>query len=283
MTTQHGTLVRAMVLDGAARMLWVEAGDLASQMASTHGLKGRTAQIAAEAMVANLLMSAYIKGEERVSFQLQCSEPRCAFTGEADAHGQFRGWCSPQRLPAGGTTLEGILLVIKSNVQRELYRGATPVESTTMGGALNVHLEQNGQLEHVLRIESEVGEDGHLKAARGVLVEQLPPEDGRQSVSEQVFRQSFEGLEQASLAEQAASVAFGQLWGHTLDVLEARPLFWKCRCSRQKVEGALMALDNQNLQEMYDEDGGATLSCHFCLASYEVRGDDFLALMASKG
>ena len=55
-------------------------------------------------------------------------------------------------------------------------------------------------------------------------------------------------------------------WFRGLDpqILERTPVQYKCTCSRERMEKALISLGQKDLQSLIDEDEGAELSCHFC-------------------
>ena len=62
-------------------------------------------------------------------------------------------------------------------------------------------------------------------------------------------------------------------------ILDVRPLVWKCRCSRAKVELTLKGLGDDELRSMIAE-GGTSVTCHFCNATYAL---DVAALQALLG
>ncbi len=52
-------------------------------------------------------------------------------------------------------------------------------------------------------------------------------------------------------------------------VVEQRALSYRCDCSRQKMESALISIGLKDLTALRDEDGSAELNCHFCGQSYQ--------------
>ncbi|MEC8422276.1 MAG: Hsp33 family molecular chaperone HslO, partial [Myxococcota bacterium] len=111
-----GSLHRGLTADGAVRFLAVEAKRLVHQTGTAHGLSGAAARTAGEATIAALLMSAWIKGEERITLQIQGEEPRFAYMGEADAAGNIRARMTPARLrPREGQHINGLMMAIKAD------------------------------------------------------------------------------------------------------------------------------------------------------------------------
>ena len=68
------------------------------------------------------------------------------------------------------------------------------------------------------------------------------------------------------LAEDAdpASLLRRVLSDFQLEILEESPIAYRCDCSRERMERALISLGPEELQTMLDEQGQAELTCRFC-------------------
>ena len=54
---------------------------------------------------------------------------------------------------------------------------------------------------------------------------------------------------------------------------------YRCDCSREKIEKALVALGKNELNKILEEDGKAEIICHFCNKKYQFPKDDLLNLI----
>lgn len=259
---------------GGARLLTVDARAAARELQERHGLRGHAAIAAAEGLIAAQLMSAYIKGEERITLQVQMERPRFALIVDVNADGRTRGRFTPTSIPRS-KPLDGAIMVIKHDAQRELYRGVAPVEGTDFQGALQSYLVHSQQSQGVVRIEVALGDDGGLESAQGLLVEKLPDQDSA------VFLDLFGDLAEAELSTVLTSVAAGDLWGFPLRILETRALRFECPCSHHRSLGILAAIGLGDLRELLEEQGGAELTCNFCLEVYHFDRDDLRGLIAT--
>lgn len=257
-------LVRGFAAQSSVRWLYLEAEDVVEETARRHGLLPSAARLAAELLAANALMSAWIKGEERLSLQVQSGEPRIAFRGEADAEGFVRAEMSPDRLPNDSGRLDGVLLAIKYDRQRELYRGTTLLSDETVESSLQRHLTASEQVDALVRIESHWDDEGAWGRTVGLVIERLPEEAGRPSMTREAFAAWVAGLRQQDLGGIGAGLSDGRLGGHDAEVLDERELVWRCRCSDDGVLRMLYQLGAPTLREMADEDHGAEVTCHFC-------------------
>ena len=52
-------------------------------------------------------------------------------------------------------------------------------------------------------------------------------------------------------------------------ILESDPVEYKCYCSRERVERALISLGPEELKKILEEQGSCHMTCQFCDAEYE--------------
>ena len=88
-------LIRGILGNGIARMFAIDVTGIAEQARQLHKLQGDATLLAAESIVASVVLAGHIKGEERVSLQLQCNKPTAAFIGDVDASGGIRARFTP--------------------------------------------------------------------------------------------------------------------------------------------------------------------------------------------
>lgn len=271
MSEQAGWLVRGLDSQQVVRVIGVDVTESASRVRRLHKLGPVAARHAAEGCAATGLLSAHIKGDERLSLQVQAERPRFAFTGEIDAEGAMRARLSPAGVPGSASgSLSGMLLGMKSDATREVYRGVTELGEQTLEQGLSDHLLRSSQIDSILRIHVEQGSDGAVLWAGGFYVERLPPHEVHGHVTPDEFRARFRPLLDRDPAEVVIELRAGLLGEGRFAVLDERNIFWRCRCGREKVEGMLYGLDLDMLRAMLVEDRGASIQCHFCNEEYLV-------------
>ncbi|MEN0062633.1 MAG: Hsp33 family molecular chaperone HslO [Myxococcota bacterium] len=276
-----GVLVRALLDEGAVRLVLVEATAPARHTRTAHKLSADAARLGAEAVVAAALNAAHIKGEEQLTLQLQAESPKASFYADIVADGALRVRVTPPDLTLEGGRLTGQLLVIKSLGRQELYRGISAVPDSTIEQALATHLETSAQVHDVLRIGVRQSADGEILQAGGLLIERLPEEPDHPSLSAEEFEQRYAWVREADIAKLLTQLAFGSLGEQALKVLDSRPLVWRCRCSRERVEAILAGLGIGELSDMAQTDGQAEVSCDFCNTTYRFDEADLNGLIAS--
>ena len=273
----RGRLVRAIGLGGAVRIIAATAEAPANELRRRHELVGPAARLAVEAMLANVLLSAHIKGDERILLEVAGDAPRFTYSGEVSANGDVRARFSPTLL-SPYERLDGKLVAIKWDARKEVYRGVAPLEHAGFEAALQDFLLRSQQTEGLVRLGCGFGPDGELQYAAGMLVEYLPDEsgDGPPDLS---------ALRDAPLKALFAGLR-GPLDGPAVPILDdlaavlaVQPLTYRCRCSLQRVERTLLALGAAELESLLEEQGGAEVTCHFCNTRYALTGAELQALI----
>jgi len=282
-TGRAGSLHRGFVGGRTARFLAAEVAKLADLAREQHGLEAAAAKVCAEAMVATLLMSAWVKGRERITVQVQAAQPKFAFVADADAEAGIRARFSPPRIRSADTGIDGYLHAIRADVKKEIYRGITALDGRTIEAALSAHLHDSEQVEGILRIGVKQDDDGRITFAGGILVERLPEHDELPWMTPEDFTHTFSALHDQPVDDLLVALAFGKIAGQEVELLENRKAHWRCDCSMDRIEGMLRSLGREELVAMREEDGQAEVVCHFCNVPYTVTGQRLGELAAALG
>ena len=67
--------------------------------------------------------------------------------------------------------------------------------------------------------------------------------------------------------------------GMDLKILESSTPHYKCDCSRERVEKALISIGKKDLQQLYDEGKGEEIVCNFCNKKYQFSKEDIGELL----
>ncbi len=276
-------LVRGILGDGVARLFAIDVTGIAEQTRQFHKLKKDAVPLAAEAIVASVFMAGQIKGEERVSLQMQCNRPQCAFIADVDASGGVRARFTPETVFLSDKTgLDGMFLAIKSLPGKELYRGVTSIEQESIINALNRHIGASAQVDNILNIQVGISEDGSVEHAVGILIERLPSKEVAELEASAEFVVTFDPVREMAPQDIVSAVNGGVVQGVTLEVLERTDVTWRCSCGPQRVEAILLSLPVEELTAMLKEDGQAEVICHFCNVAYTVSGEKLQQMVVAK-
>jgi len=72
-----------------------------------------------------------------------------------------------------------------------------------------------------------------------------------------------------------------QLLGGNFVELQRKPVAFKCRCSKEKLEKILISLGEAEIKDIINTQGKAEVKCHFCGDTYHFETDELEQLLAS--
>ena len=277
----------------------------------------KAAELFAKALVSSILLSAFLKGEERSILHLVCSAPDAPISelyAECLQLGEVRGYAAGTALAHGAAPQwDGKLGEGSLHVTRVLYGDATPARSTvaiTPTGNVEAELrefwERSEQREASIALDATAAQDtGALTFAGGVLVEQLAQEGGWGAAQLQLLppaaaplprlRDLIAGGGASSLAAAAAAfapefagakVVFGGSPAPS-GALQRVPVDFFCRCTGAGFLSKLLsAAPAKLLDEMVAEekDGvAAALDCRFCGARHAFSAVQLTAARKAAG
>lgn len=275
-TFEPGRLVVGFAWGGKARFLAVVLRGPAAELAKRHELGVGASKRGAEGMVAAALLAAHVKGEERLTLDIQSRSPWFSFVCDINGDGTLRARLRPGDIRDQAEYF-GMVSATKSLFREELYRGISEVECETMEAALQRFLRQSQQVDALVRVGVTLDEANVVETATGLLVERLPEGDAEE------FQAFITDLRAKPIVELNEALAFGQIGGEAVELLGATDLVFKCECSADKVRGTLRSLGRDELASMIAEQGGAEVTCHFCNEVYRFDAETLEAIRETIG
>lgn len=268
-----GRFLVALTASQRVRVMAAVMHGPADELRERHQLRPTSAVLAAEGLVAAVLLSAHLKGDERMTVDVHAEQPEFVFLADINADGTLRARFSPTHV-GPHLRFSGPLMAMKSLGPRELYRGVSEVRNETFSGALQRFLTTSQQVDARVRVRARVNEAGEVVFAAGLLVERLPGMDPEEfaGLFDEPLRTDFEAL--------MTNFAFGKLAGETVEVLGSQDFVYRCSCSLERVVAVLRSMGPDELASLRAEQGRAEVTCHYCNSRYEVDGDGLDRLIA---
>ncbi|HEY4184484.1 MAG TPA: Hsp33 family molecular chaperone HslO [Polyangia bacterium] len=274
-------IVRALIGDGAARIVVVVATDVAREAARRHEASPAAAMAMGRAVTAGFLVATLTKDNERVTLQLLGSGPLGTLTVDAGSAGTARVFVAnpkaggPLGVPpslgqAVGRT--GVVNVIRDLGPGRDFSGQTPIVDGEIDTDVEHYLCQSEQIDSALGCESRLDDQGGVSLAAGVLVQALPHGEGARYVAV-ARRRLRDGALRALRGEVTAAELLAAVLGDDVDQVtvlpDPLPLRFHCPCSRERAASTLALLGEDDLLNLIREEGQADVTCEFCRARYD--------------
>jgi molecular chaperone Hsp33 len=279
-------IIRSLLADRPVRVVAVTTTGVAREAARRHEAQPAAALALARGMTAGLLLATLTKDEERVTLQVLGDGPLGGLTVDASSAGRVRAYVkNPElalQLPLaihghgreslGSAVGTGVVSVIRDVGLGENFSGQTAIASGEIDEDVEHYLQASEQIPSVLACDAMLDPDGRIAFAAGVLVQALPGsfaaeevEAARELLAGGELRRAFARGPQD--AEQLLTAAFEGRLGD-IQLLDRRPVSFRCPCSRGRAAGSLALLGEVELASMIVDDGQAEVVCNFCRARY---------------
>ncbi|MCI8481119.1 MAG: Hsp33 family molecular chaperone HslO [Oscillibacter sp.] len=270
-------IVRAITKDGMVKAAAVSTRALTERARQIHKtLPVATAALGRSLAAVSMMGNALKEDGASVTLRIQGGGPLGNVLAVSDSQGNVRGTVGnpaldlPLRpdgkLDVGGAVgCNGTLTVIRDLHMKEPYIGSVALLGGEIAEDLAAYFVESEQIPTACGLGVLVDRDQSVLAAGGYLIQLLPgaKEDTIARVEGGVLAA---GPVTGLLAEDAdpASLLRRVLSDFQLEILEESPIAYRCDCSRERMERALISLGPEELQTMLDEQGQAELTCRFC-------------------
>ena len=285
-------IIRMMTGDGMVKAVAVTGKDMVERARQIHKtLPVATAALGRTLMAASMMGDMLKEKDGSVTLQIKGGGPLGAITAVSDSRGNPRGYLQngqvdiPRKYQGKldvGTAVgsSGSLTVMKDMGLKEPYIGSVQLVSGEIAEDITAYFVESEQVPTACALGVLVDKDQSVAAAGGYLVQLLPGAD--ESVIQRL-EESIARLGPVTDALHGGADAV-QLLGRVLEgqepeLLERRPVAYKCYCSRKRVSRAIISMGKEEMQNLIEEQGGAELTCQFCDKVYRFTKEDLQELL----
>ncbi len=288
--TPGDEMLQIDLCNGQVRVMLCETTATVQKCADIHETTPVCTAALGRLMTGTLMLGIMMKGEdESVTVQIKGDGPIGSLVAVAD-HGDVRACADyPQlelppredgKLDVGGAVgHSGRMSVIKDLGMKKQYIGQSELVSGEIAMDFANYFTVSEQQPSLVALGVLVNGNTVLKAG-GLLIQPLPG-----CPDEIIDQLELRSPMFADISREMTFAPIEQLcedWFRGLEprILERTPLRYRCTCSRERMEKALISLGRKDLRSLIDEDQGAELVCHFCRSRYNFSTADLNAMMA---
>ena len=285
-------IVRAISTDGMVQAAAICSRDLTERARQIHKtLPVATAALGRTLAAASMMGNALKSDGASLTLQFKGGGPLGTVLAVSDNEGNVRGYVTnphvdiPLRKDGKldvGTAVghEGTLTVIKDLHMKEPYVGTIDLLGGEIAEDVAGYFVESEQIPTACALGVLVDRDQSVKAAGGYLI-QLMPGAAEDTIAKVEGGIMAAGAVSAILEKNDDPEAMLRtvMSDFDLKVLETCPVEYRCYCSRERVERALISLGRTELEQMLSEQGGCQLTCQFCDAVYEFTAEDIRRLL----
>ena len=287
------TILRAMTTDGWVKAVAINSRNIVERARTIHDTTptataalGRT--LSACAMLGN--MQKIENGS--VTLQIKGGGPLGTILAVSDAEGNVRGYVqNPHitllekyagKLDVGAAVgTDGMLTVIRDLQMKEPYVGSVELVSGEIGDDVTAYLVQSEQCPSACGLGVLVDVDHSVKVAGGFILQLLP------GAPDTIIDKLETGIAAAGsvTAMLDAGLSLQELLtkvtgGMELEFFEPTEVEYRCYCTHERVEAALISLGKEELTEIAESNEDVKMECQFCDTKYIFTPEDVRKLLA---
>ncbi|MBU7594071.1 Hsp33 family molecular chaperone HslO [Metabacillus halosaccharovorans] len=279
-------LIKAIAFNNQVRAYAARTTETISEAQKRHQTWPTASAALGRSMTAGVMLGSMLKGDAKLTIKVEGGGPIGVIIVDSNSKGEVRGYVTnPQThfdlnekgkldvARAVGT--QGNLTIVKDLGLKDHFSGQVPIVSGELGEDFTYYLVTSEQVPSSVGVGVLVNPDNTILASGGFIIQLLPGTDDetiteiekRLGEVEPISKLIQRGLTPEEILEEV-------LGKGNVKVLEKQPVAFKCQCSKERIENAIVSLGNDEIQAMIDEDGQAEAQCHFCNEVYLLTKED---------
>lgn len=284
-------LIKATAFDGTIRAYAAKTTETVEEArrrqdtwATATAALGRTLTISA-------MMGAMLKGDHTITVKIEGNGPLRVILADSNAKGEVRGYVGNPHVDfelnehgkldvARAVGKEGYISVVKDLGLRDYFTGQVPIVSGEISEDFTYYFAASEQIPSAVGAGVLVNPDHSVLAAGGFILQVMPGADDDiiTKLEKQIehIPPISRLIEQGYSPEHILETLFA---GEQLSILEKMDIGFKCKCSKERFERAIIGLGKEEIEAMIREDHGAETTCHFCNETYYFTENELRALL----
>ena len=185
------------------------------------------------------------------------------------------------KLDVGGAVGGGTLHILRDIGLKEPYAGEVDIQTGEIAQDLTYYFAVSEQVPSVVSLGVLMDKDTDTVRCSGGYIIQLMPDCPEEIISalEAACVSAPPISTMLSQGGTPESILTGLLGKLDFKVMETMPVAFRCDCSRERVEKALVALGPKEIRSLIAEGKPITLNCHFCNTDYTFSTEELIDVL----
>ncbi len=287
-------IVNAITSNGAIRVVAADTTELCNRAQEIHKMSPTAAAALGRALTAAAIMGSMLKSsDDSITVQLSGGGPIGRVVAVGDGKANVKGYVDNPlvdlplnekgKLDVGGAVgSDGFLSVIRDLGLKEPYVGQVPLVNGEIAEDLTKYYATSEQIPTAVALGVLVDVDYTIKAAGGFILQVLPGayDEDIDNVEKTVASISSV-TEMLSEGKKPEDIVKQLLSDYEIEFFDNVPTMYKCDCSRERTDRALISIGQEELSKIIEEDQKAQITCHFCDNVYDYTKEELQSLLES--
>lgn len=287
-------MIRAMDKKKTFRLFMVKSTETVETARKHHDTTPTASAALGRTLSAGLMMGYMMKNEkDRITVSINGKGPIGNILITADNKGNIKGYVdNPNvdvekkdsgKLDVGSAVgIDGKVTVIMDIGMKEPYVGSTDIVTGEIAEDITMYYWLSEQQNTAVALGVLVDRDYSIKSSGGFIVQTLPfIEDEDVTLIENTLsniKSVSEYFDNEKDVEDIAKEIFKEF---DIEIMDKISVGFKCDCSYDRMEKALISLGREELEKIIEEDEKVETVCHFCNQKYLFQGEKLQNLLNS--
>ena len=273
-------ILRATALEGQIRAFFITDRDTVEYARHAHNTSPVVTAALGRLLTAALMMGSDMKGDEdMLTLKIEGDGPIRGLIAVADSHGNVKGYPveslviipanSKGKLDVGGAVGKGTLSVIKDLGLKEPYTGQVPLISGEVAEDITYYFASSEQVPSAVALGVLMNKENTVRRAGGFMLQLMPGADEAvlEKLEERIasIKSVTRLLDEGMMPEDMLERLLGDM---EPEIGERLPVRFKCGCSKERMESAIISIGRNDLKSLIDEGEPIEAVCHFCNTHY---------------
>lgn len=282
-----GYIIRAIDETETIKISAAITTDVVEEAVKIHKLSKTTSAALGRVLTAAAIIGSWQKNEkDSITLSINGNGPAGKIVATCKNDGFVKGYVtnpgadlptreSDGKIDVAGIVGEGNLTLVIDSGMKKPYTGTVNLTSGEIAEDLAVYFLKSDQVPSAVGLGVLVDVDYSIKAAGGFVI-QLMPDATEEQISK--LEKNLKNLpsvtsilDEYHCAEKLIEVL---MKGIDFKILEKREITYKCNCSLEKVEDAIVSIGPKEIENILNEDKKAEVSCYFCDKVYNFNESD---------
>ena len=284
-------IVRGTAADSSIRFFASTTRDTVEFARKAHNTSPVVTAALGRLLTAGGMMGVMMKGEKDViTLQIRSDGPIRGITVTADSQGRVKGYPNNPtviipankngKLDVARAVGQGILNVIRDMGLKEPYNGQTVLQTSEIAEDLTYYFANSEQVPSAVGLGVLMSKDNTVKQAGGFIIQLMPFTDekiiDKLEAKLATVTSVTDMLEKGMTPEDIVNDILGEFGVEFTDRIDT---YFKCSCSKERVESVLHSIDKKEIKEMIKDGKPINVECHFCNTSYEFTIEELKKLL----
>ena len=279
-------LYNFILADGAVRGVIMNGTRMVNEMRSNHGLGILETLVLGRVYLGAGLMSASLKGNDRIAIQFDCSGPIKGLVVEANAFGEVRGYLKNVPIPIDKPMEDfnlspffgaGFLSVTKYlEDAKQPFTGQVVLKYGNVAQDLANYYLTSEQIPTAFNLSIKFDRDGLVTGAGGMFLQAMPQAEDAVAASLEKRIIDLPSLgEVFTRKSDPQNLVFENFSAYSPRFLADHRIEFMCHCNQSQVRSLLMLLPIEDLKDIRDNGPfPLEMRCHYCNTAYNFTKDD---------